>query len=239
VEKHGKEAENVMRGRAINVAKKQVQKNMDSNRLKEIIKKRLATKPESKEIEEGKAGRVLGGLALFAALMAGNKALLDADPRMAPLKKAYEQAKKEGKTDRMEKIEDIITRQEVYLSTGQGEEQSLDNIDEKKGKDLNNDSKIDSKDYLLARKAAIEKTKKPMKEEMVDYEGEMAKAELRNLIQNAEEIFDMLDDNTQLEAWVQSKLTKANDYLNSVNQYLKYQSPSNQVDEREFYSLNK
>jgi hypothetical protein len=237
VEKHGKEAENVMRGRAINVAKKQVQKNMDSNRLKEIIKKRLATKPESKEIEEGKTGRVLGGLALFAALMAGNKALLDADPRMAPLKAAYEKAEEVGDTVKMKRIEDAITKQEIYLSTGQGEEQSLDNIDEKKSKpdflDLDKDG--DKKESM---KKAAKDAKKPVKE-MVDYEGEMAKSELRNLIQNAEELFDMLDDNTQLEAWVQSKLTKANDYLNSVNQYLKYQSPSNQVDEREFYSLNK
>ena len=91
-------------------------------------------------------------------------------------------------------------------------------------------------------KKAAKDAKKPMKEEMVDYEGEMAKSELRNLIQNAEELFNMLDENTQLEAWVQSKLTKANEYLDSVTQYLKYQSSPNQLpqtEEREFYTLNK
>jgi hypothetical protein len=77
----------------------------------------------------------------------------------------------------------------------------------------------------------------------LDYEGEMAKSELRNVIQNAQEVFDMLDDNTQLEAWVQSKLTKANEYLDSITQYLKYQSLPNPVsmdeEKREVYYLNK
>jgi hypothetical protein len=246
VKRYGKEAENVMRGRAMNTAKNQV-KTMNENRLKEIIKKKLSTNP--KEIEEGKTGRVLGGLALFAALMAGNRALLDAEPRMAKLKTAYEQAEKAGDTARMKKIEDAITKQEIYLSTGQGEEQS---IDEKKGKDLNNDNKIDSKDYLLARKAAIEKAKKSVKEDHgcmscdspeMDYEGEMAKSELYKLIQSAEKLFMMLDEDTQLEAWVQSKITKATDYLNSVEQYLEYQSLThhspNIEEEKLVYYLDK
>jgi hypothetical protein len=50
----------------------------------------------------------------------------------------------------------------------------------------------------------------------------------------------MIDEDTQLEAWVQSKLTKANDYLESVYQYLKYQSIPKQMDEREdLYTLDK
>lgn len=61
--------------------------------------------------------------------------------------------------------------------------------------------------------------KKSMTEE-VDYEGEMAKSELRNIIKNAEEIHSMLEDDTQLEAWVQSKLSRSSDYLSSINQYL-------------------
>ena len=72
----------------------------------------------------------------------------------------------------------------------------------------------------------------------------MAKSELRNIIQNAEELFNMLDEDTQLEAWVQSKLTKANDYLNSVSQYLKYQSlpqqaPMMDEEKMEVYYLDK
>jgi hypothetical protein len=92
-------------------------------------------------------------------------------------------------------------------------------LSEKKGKefpDLTGDGKVTKADILKGRGVEL-------KEEL-DYEGEMAKSELRNIIINAQELMDSLDDDTQLEAWVQSKLTKANDYLNSVTQYLGYQN---------------
>lgn len=54
-----------------------------------------------------------------------------------------------------------------------------------------------------------------------DYEGEMATGELRNIISNAQEIAKMLKDDSKLEAWVQSKITRANDYINAVHDYLK------------------
>ena len=75
--------------------------------------------------------------------------------------------------------------------------------------------------------------------EELDYEGEMAKSELRNIIINAQELMDSLDDDTQLEAWVQSKLTKANDYLNSVTQYLGYQNTKQgPTNEKLVYTLD-
>jgi len=82
--------------------------------------------------------------------------------------------------------------------------------------------------------------KKSVKEE-VDYEGEMAKSELYRLVKNAKDIMSMLDDDTQLEAWVQSKITKAADYLNSVSQYLEFQSVnnSNPLDEKTEYTIEK
>ena len=82
--------------------------------------------------------------------------------------------------------------------------------------------------------------KKSMKEE-VDYEGEMAKSELYRLVKNVKDIMSMLDDDTQLEAWVQSKITKAADYLNSVSQYLEFQSVnnSNPLDEKTEYTIEK
>ena len=57
----------------------------------------------------------------------------------------------------------------------------------------------------------------------VDDEGNMAKGELRMIASRAQEIISMLEDNTQLEGWVQSKITKAEDYINSVYDYMKGQ----------------
>ena len=147
------EAERVMRGAAINIAKKQV-KTMNNERLKEIIKKKLSVDEKfSKEYDDS------------PALKGGQKKLPD------------------------------------------------------------------------ELQAAI--IKKSIKEE-ADYEGEMAKSELYRIMQNAQELMSSLDDDTQLEAWVQSKITKAADYLNSVTQYLAYQNTKQgPTDERLDYSIDK
>jgi len=55
-----------------------------------------------------------------------------------------------------------------------------------------------------------------------DEEGRMAKRQLSNIAQNADELDQMLQDETQLEAWVQAKLTKAADYLKTVRLYVEY-----------------
>ena len=53
-----------------------------------------------------------------------------------------------------------------------------------------------------------------------DYEGKMAKAQLISIVKNAKDLFDSMDDSTQLKSWIQSKLTKAEDYISSVRTYL-------------------
>jgi hypothetical protein len=59
-----------------------------------------------------------------------------------------------------------------------------------------------------------------------DYEGKMAKAQLISIVKNAKDLFDSMDDNTQLKAWIQSKLSKAEDYISSVRTYLDGESLS-------------
>jgi len=152
VAKHGSDAENILWGRAINTAKKQVQ-TMSDTKLKEIIKKKLSTPP----------------------------------------------------------------------------------VSEKKSKefpDLTGDGKVTKADILKGRGIDLK--------EEVDYEGEMAKSELYRLIKNSQELMQMLDDDTQLEAWVQSKITKAADYIASVSQYLNFQAENRpEIDERTEYTLDK
>jgi hypothetical protein len=52
-------------------------------------------------------------------------------------------------------------------------------------------------------------------------ESDMAKAELQSLISDAKAILALMEPNQDLEAWVQSKITKAADYLNSVHTHMK------------------
>ena len=53
-----------------------------------------------------------------------------------------------------------------------------------------------------------------------DDESDMAHSQLKSIQSNSSKLMDMIDNNEQLDAWVQSKLTKAQDYLQSVNDYL-------------------
>ena len=56
----------------------------------------------------------------------------------------------------------------------------------------------------------------------MDNEGEFAKRQLHDMEQYARELSQMLTDTTQLESWVQAKLTKAADYLKTVKHYVEY-----------------
>jgi len=123
--------------------------------------------------------------------------------------RAMNVAKKQVKMKTNERLKEIIRKQLT--------------VDEKFSKEYDNDPALKGKQKKLPDELQSAIIKKSVKEEL-DYEGEMAKSELRNIIQNAQELMNSLDDDTQLEAWVQSKLTKANDYLNSVTQYLGYQN---------------
>ena len=56
----------------------------------------------------------------------------------------------------------------------------------------------------------------------IDKEGQMAKRQLHDMERYARELSEMLTDTTQLESWVQAKLTKAADYIKTVKHYVEY-----------------
>lgn len=56
-----------------------------------------------------------------------------------------------------------------------------------------------------------------------DHEAKMAKAELYKLAQYSVKLFKMIDENEELDGWVQAKITKASDYISSVYHYLEYE----------------
>jgi hypothetical protein len=53
-----------------------------------------------------------------------------------------------------------------------------------------------------------------------DQEGDMAKDQLHTLVKAAKELHGILADDDNLPEWVQSKITKALDYINSANDYM-------------------
>ena len=50
-----------------------------------------------------------------------------------------------------------------------------------------------------------------------DNEGKMAKTQLKGILSDAEH---MIEDEENLPEWVQSKITKAADYLNTAHRYM-------------------
>jgi hypothetical protein len=75
-----------------------------------------------------------------------------------------------------------------------------------------------------------------------DREGAMAKADLYKLANYAHKLFQQIQDEDQLEGWVQAKITKAADYIASVYHYLEYEMKfseyGKQLDDSDVLSEN-
>ena len=54
------------------------------------------------------------------------------------------------------------------------------------------------------------------------YEGNMAKRSLYHMAAQAQQLHDMLQDDENLQPWVQSKITKAADYLEKAFKAISY-----------------
>ena len=84
------------------------------------------------------------------------------------------------------------------------------------------------------------KLKKIIQEEMdmieqpyfdhVDSEGGMAKSQLYKMAKYAMMLHNALEDDTQLEAWVQSKIAIATEYMSKVKHYLEYEMNLDMID---------
>jgi len=76
-----------------------------------------------------------------------------------------------------------------------------------------------------------------------DREGDMAKDDLRTIDSAAEELYSILQADDNLPEWVQSKITKAVDYIDTARDYMKAQKYEEDVEESEkkglYYYVNK
>lgn len=55
-----------------------------------------------------------------------------------------------------------------------------------------------------------------------DHEAAMAKAELVQIARNAAAIYKMINEGDELEGWISSYITVANDHMNSVHERMAY-----------------
>lgn len=156
------------------------------------------------------------------------------------LKAAAEKGGKLGKRARLaltlRKLKESLTLSEEELKALQEIEDSLELTTEKldavgqEDDDVDNDGDVDSSDdYLKNRRDVVSKKVNETDDSVVttdgedDHEGPMAKAQLMSLQKQAAELFNMVGDNDNLEGWVQDKISKASDYMNSVYQSMQYE----------------
>jgi hypothetical protein len=77
-------------------------------------------------------------------------------------------------------------------------------------------------------------------EEEGDFEYDMAKNELNTAMEAIEDLMNLLgDDEGDLPAWVQSKITKGVDYLDSVADYMKGLEKTAAIKKKKNVKLNK
>lgn len=53
-----------------------------------------------------------------------------------------------------------------------------------------------------------------------DHEARMAKAELRDMVKNAKQIYAMINDNDEIPGWISAYITLASDYMHSVYEFM-------------------
>ena len=77
------------------------------------------------------------------------------------------------------------------------------------------------KKHGISKSAAKQRLATEAKEKTeYDYEGDMARGQLQSIISNAQRVHDMLEDDTNIAEWVQSKITLAEDYISTVANYM-------------------
>ena len=102
--------------------------------------------------------------------------------------------------------------------------------------------KDNPKKYKIAKKLVAISENKFIKERQRlkenhghEDETEMAKAQLEAIIDKAKELHGMLEGMTQLEDWVQYKLSISENYIDAIHGYIKYFNGGEEMDKEEMY----
>ena len=101
----------------------------------------------------------------------------------------------------------------------------------KKGSNVK--QKIKASSYGAFKFHGFRKVAEAKDSQEYDYEGDMAKSDLRSIMHNAKELHDMIEDTTNLAEWCQSKITLAEDYLTTVTNYMRSEMNEGAVPSKE------
>ena len=92
---------------------------MKKSELQKLVKEAIAEVKQEELQQEGKFGKFLSGVALLAALVAGNSKMndqiYDQSPKLKVLVQKLEKAKADGNKELVDRIEDQIKFQKIRI----------------------------------------------------------------------------------------------------------------------------
>jgi hypothetical protein len=259
IKRYGKDAEAVMYGRATNLAKKAVSE-MDKQKLKELVKTSLMTD----EVEENK---VYGpGELDFSSVVTQEQRIVAKAFMIDPTRTKFDYKNNavtfpdpiqvelsDGSTAMLgsvkmgnqlgfvkgyfdedgNEIQGASIKMPYKNPMGEGKKEDVS------GPEGKPDGKIDSKDYLAKRDAAIKKAKGEVKEDMdlghEDNEPHMLKGDLYRIGKYAMELYQMVDQfegqgEVDFPAWWQAMITDAASKMVKAKHYLDFELKEPSVD---------
>jgi hypothetical protein len=254
IKRYGKDAEAVMYGRATNLAKKAVSE-MDKQKLKELVKTSLMTD----EVEENKtfgpgeldfSGFITPEQRIIAnAFMIDptrtkfdykNNAVIFPDPIQVELIRGGTVMLGSVKMgNRLGFVKGYFDENENEIEGNLIKMPYKNKMKEGKKEDVTGDGKIDSKDYLAKRDAAIQKAKAEVKEDMdlghEDNEPHMLKGDLYRIGKYAMELYQMVDQfegqgEVDFPSWWQAMVTDAAAKMVKAKHYLDFELKEPAID---------
>ena len=121
----------------------------------------------------------------------------------------------------------------IDTNPGPKDDSELENIPSKPKTELQKRLKSALSDLGDKMKKTHPKLREAKDSQEYDYEGDMAKSDLRSIMHHAKELHDMIEDTTNLAEWCQSKITLAEDYLSTVANYMRSEMNEETVQEDE------
>ena len=147
--------------------------------------------------------------------------------------KQFANFKKKGFKEEAEQIDEISAMaHKEYQAKARSDVKSLakhiggeygdiaKNIMQRRMKGLSTSTALQARDRLAKMNKEETKMNEAKDEREYDYEGDMAKTQLKTIIRNAQKIHDMIEDDENMPEWVQSKITLAKDYIVVAANYL-------------------
>jgi hypothetical protein len=260
IKRYGKDAEAVMYGRATNLAKKAVSE-MDKQKLKELVKSSLMNEADIETMADKIGGE--DELSLASNLLDDFESKLKSHDwyyMMSDDNRAYSKGSDEesGLKKIAKQLADMgydKDAADLYNQYNVFDQISFENfiaprqpfvpmykrkqMGEGKKEDVTGDGKIDSKDYLAKRDAAIKKAKSEVKEDMdlghEDNEPHMLKGDLYRIGKYAMELYQMVDQfegqgEVDFPSWWQAMITDAATKMVKAKHYLDFELKEPAVD---------